>query len=397
MSIVVRKSELNGTIAVPGSKSHTVRAIAVALMASGTSKILNPLISGDTFSALKAAELLGAGIEKKPDELLIDGTGGNFSRPDGIVDMGNSGTSLRIFTALAATGDFNIVFDGDESLRSRPMENLLQPLRKAGVELKSNKGKCPVEIRGPFMGGELLVNGISSQFLTAVLFAAFKARNDTNIKVENLHEIPYVEITLDWLKEQKMDFSYSDDYTQFEIPAGQNYKSFERTVQADFSTACFPLVAATVTQGEIKLENLDFSDPQGDKEVFKFFEQMGTDIKMDNKSLTVAMNARLEAGDFDLNATPDALPAMAVAAAFADGKTRLLNVPQARIKETDRISCMSTELNKMGIETEELEDGLIVYGGKPKAAVLNGYNDHRIAMALAVAGFAIDGETVIEN
>lgn len=151
MSIVVRKSELNGTIAVPGSKSHTVRAIAVALMASGTSKILNPLISGDTFSALKAAELLGAGIEKKPDELLIDGTGGNFSRPDGIVDMGNSGTSLRIFTALAATGDFNIVFDGDESLRSRPMENLLQPLRKAGVELKSNKGKCPVEIRGPFM------------------------------------------------------------------------------------------------------------------------------------------------------------------------------------------------------------------------------------------------------
>lgn len=241
------------------------------------------------------------------------------------------------------------------------------------------------------------MNGISSQFLTAVLFAAFKARNDTNIKVENLHEIPYVEITLDWLKEQKMDFSYSDDYTQFEIPAGQNYKSFERTVQADFSTACFPLVAAAVTQGEIKLENLDFSDPQGDKEVFKFFEQMGTDIKMDNKSLTVAMNARLEAGDFDLNATPDALPAMAVAAAFADGKTRLLNVPQARIKETDRISCMSTELNKMGIETEELEDGLIVYGGKPKAAVLNGYNDHRIAMALAVAGFAIDGETVIEN
>lgn len=398
MKIVVKPSVLNGDITVPGSKSHTIRAVAVAALADGKSIIRNPLISEDAESSLKAAKAFGAKIEKKQGIWEITGTGGNFVEAEEVkIDVGNSGTSLRIFTGLAATAKFPVAFDGDSSLRTRPMDILLDSLEELGAQTSSNVGKCPLSVKGPLKGGVTRIEGKSSQFLTSLLFACPLAEEDTIIKVFNLNEKPYVEMTLDWLSRQGIQLEYSDDLSLFHVKCGQRYSAFEYVIPADFSTATFPLVAAAVTKGKVNIRNLDFNDHQGDKVVFDYIEQMGASVEKKTESTIVTITDQLNGASIDLNSTPDALPAMAVAAACAKGQTRLENVPQARIKETDRISCMTCELRKMGIQVDELEDGMVIQGGKLKGAEVEGYGDHRIVMALAIAGMVAEGETVING
>jgi 3-phosphoshikimate 1-carboxyvinyltransferase len=396
MKIKVTKSDIHGEIAVPGSKSHTIRAIAAALMADGKSIVRAPLESADTRSTLEAAKLFGAQAQEFADRWEITGTGGKLAIPTSKIDMGNSGTGLRILTGLAATSSGKITFDGDESLRSRPMGQLLDALEMLGVKVEANAGKCPVSLTGPIPGGATRVNGQSSQFLTSLLFACPYAKSDTEISVYNLNEKPYVEITLGWLERLGVELEYSKDLTSFKIKGNQQFKPFDMVIPADFSTSAFPLGAAVLAGQNLKIRNLDFSDLQGDKAVFDYLEQMGADIDRQQDFTSVSRSA-LKGVDIDLNATPDALPLMSVVAAFAEGTTRLLNVPQARIKETDRIDCMTRELRKMGVQIEELEDGMVIQGGKPHGAEVEGYGDHRIVMALAVAGLAAKGETVING
>jgi len=398
MKIKVTKSKLDGEIAVPGSKSHTIRAVAVATLAEGVSTIKSPLISGDTLSSLEAAQAFGAKVEKFDDYWTVEGIGGVVKPFDKTIDMGNSGTSLRIFTGLAASLDFPVTFDGDSSLRSRPMTPVLDALAKLGVEIESNDGKCPLTIKGPVKGGKTDVDGTSSQFLTSLLFALPLAEGDSEITVRNLNEIPYVYITLDWLKRQGIELEYSDDLLDVKVKGGQSYKSYERTIPADFSTATFPLVAAAVTGATLKIRNLDFSDQQGDKATFDYLEKMGVEVERGEEFTIVRSTGKLKGCEIDLNATPDALPAISVAACFAEGETRLVNVAQARIKETDRIDCMTKELTKMGAKITELEDGMIIEGGHPLTGCeVESYHDHRIAMSLAIAGMIADGETVIND
>ena len=252
---------------------------------------------------------------------------------------------------------------------------------------------------GPFCRTpEVVVDGKTSQFLSALLMVAPLLDEPTTIHVSKLNEKPYVLITLDWLKRQDIKVKYDDAMTCFEVPGGHKYKPFSTLIPVDFSTAAFPLLAAAVTGGEVKIPNLDFDDLQGDKAVFDYFAKMGVKITQGQHSTAIKGPRKLKAFDLDLNATPDALPVMAVAAACADGVSYLRNVPQARIKETDRIACMTAELRKMGVSVEELEDGMVITGGKLKGcADLQSYKDHRIAMALAVAGLAASGETVVRN
>jgi 3-phosphoshikimate 1-carboxyvinyltransferase len=398
MKIKVKKSQLNGVISVPGSKSHTIRAVAIAAAAEGTSLIRFPLHSEDTFSALYAAEALGAEIERSEDIWKVTGTGGNFEILPGLIDMGNSGTSLRIFTALAAMGNVDAAFDGDDSLRSRPMGPLLNALQELGVKVESNNGKCPLNVCGPAKGGKTVVDGTSSQFVTALLIALPLAENDSYVKVVNLNEIPYVEITLAWLARQGISIEYPDEMSYFRIVGRQAYHAFDSVIPADFSTAAFPLAAAALTRGNVSIKNLDFSDLQGDKAVFSYLQRMGTEITTEGNRTVVSAGNKLKGMEFDLNATPDALPVMAVVGACSEGTTSLINCPQARIKETDRITCMAAELQKLGCRVRELEDGLVIEGCRQlKGAELNGYNDHRIVMALTIAGMMADGETVIST
>jgi len=399
MKLEVEKSKVAGAISVPGSKSHTIRAVAVASMAKGVSHIRGPLLSDDTVSATQAAKALGAKVERGDDSVwTIEGNGGQIAKPAGVMDMGNSGTSLRIFSGLAALAEFPVSFDGDESLRTRPMGILLSALEMLGAKCSSAKGFCPLTIEGPIKGGHTELEGKSSQFVTALLFAAPLCKQDSTIKVFKLNEIPYVEITLDWLAKQGIKLDHSADLTEYKIKGGQSYKPFDMTVPADFSTACFPLVAAAITGGTVEIRNLDFSDRQGDKAVFSFLERMGAKVVRGESSTTVSGAGGLHGCEFDLNATPDALPAMAVAAAFAKGRSVLGNVPQARIKETDRIACMTKELRKLGAKIEELPDSMVIEGGIPlKGAAVESYKDHRIAMSMALAGMIAEGRTVIAD
>jgi len=212
-----------------------------------------------------------------------------------------------------------------------------------------------------------------------------------------LHEKPYVGMTLQWLRELGVKVEHDCGYGFLKIPGNQRYGGFDRSVPGDFSSAAFFLVGAAVTGSELLLEGLDMSDSQGDKAVVGMLEEMGCEIDIFENSISVRGPERLKGGEFDLNATPDALPAMAVAGAMARGRTHLANVPQARMKETDRIAVMASELTKMGAKVEALPDGLIISGGELRGADLHGHGDHRVVMALSVAGMAASGQTRVDT
>lgn len=395
MYLKSNKTSLKGSISIPASKSHTIRAVAIAAMANGTSTLIEPLESEDAKSSLKAAEEFGATVKTNKETIIIEGVGNCPKATTKNIDVGNSGTTLRIFSGLAALGDLPIRFDGDKSIRKRPMTNLFSALEKLGVVFETENQKCPFTVCGPLQGGKTVVNGISSQFLTALLFAAPLGKADTEISVENLHEQPYVEITLDWLRNQNIKFEQKG-LDWFKVYGNQQYTPFSKRIPADFSSATFALCAAAITKSEILITGLDFSDHQGDKEVFTFFEKMGTEIIRKEAGVLVR-GKELSGIEIDMNATPDALPAMAVAACCAKGETKLLNVAQARLKECDRIAAMHTELNKMGADITELENGLIIRQSKLTGAHLHGYDDHRMVMSLSVAGMVAEGETLIDT
>ena len=399
MEITVRKSKIAGQIEIPGSKSHTIRAIFIAALAQGTSTIKMPLVSEDTVAALRAASILGAWIKRGDDSVWrISGTGGHLLEPAGVIDMQNSGTSLRLFTAMAAMSGATVRFDGDSSLRTRKMGSLLEALSIMGAKTTSDNGHCPLSVTGPIDGHEVIVDGNTSQFLSALLMTAPLLKNGSVIHVDRLNDRPYVLMTIEWLKRQQIEVGYDNEMTRFEVSGGHRYQPFSTLIPVDFSTAAFPLLAAAVTGGEVKIPNLDFSDSQGDKAVFDFFAGMGVKIVRGENVTTVKGQHKLKAFDLDLNATPDALPVLAVAAACADGVSYLRNAPQARIKETDRIACMTAELRKMGIKVQELDDGMVITGGKLKGCTdLQSYKDHRIAMALAIAALTAEGESVIRD
>lgn len=395
MKLISSRSELFGSISIPASKSHTIRAVAIAAMADGLSVLKEPLLSEDAKSALLAAEKFGAMVTFMNNEVHIKGIGGPPRKDSISIDVGNSGTTLRIFTGLAALSPNKIHFDGDDSIRSRPMTNLFSALEKIGAKFDATNQKCPFSVTGPILGGKTIVNGISSQFLTALLFSTPLAENDTEIIVENLHEKPYVEITLDWLKSQDIKFEQKG-LDWFKVKGKQTYKPFERRIPADFSSATFAACAAAITQSELLITGLDFSDHQGDKEIFNFLKEMGVKV-VHRENGVIVKGEKIHGIEIDMNNTPDALPAMAVTACFAEGTTKLMNVAQARLKECDRIAAITKELRKMGASIEELPDGLIIQGSKLKGAGVHGYHDHRMVMALTLAGFGGEGLTEVDT
>ena len=398
MFLTIQPSSINGSIGVPGSKSHTIRGVICGILAEGKSILKFPLESDDTKAATGAAKALGAGVEKFADHWEITGCGGIFRDPGKTIDMLNSGTSLRLFFSAGARQNFPITFDGDSSLRTRKMATLIKTLESLGCRCTSQNGKCPVSICGPVKSGKAAVDGESSQFLSSLLFALPFADGEFDLELPFLNEKPYVGITLSWLDFLGIKYEVSEDWLHWHIKGNQKINAFERAIPADFSTAAFPLAAGVLAGGTLELTNLDFNDCQGDKAVFEHFKNMGAQMEYGN-TLTIHGGAPLRPGVFDLNATPDALPVMAVAAAFAKGETRLVNAPQARIKETDRIAVMAQELTKMGVIVEELPDGLVIHGtGKVKGSKeLDSHGDHRIVMSLAVAALAAEGSSVIKD
>lgn len=253
MILTVTPGRLKGTIAVPGSKSHMIRAVVIASLAEGTSRILRPLDSLDTRAALEACQALGARIETSPEAWVVHGTGGAPATPDNIIDVGNSGTTLYVMLSMAALGEGYAVLTGDDQIRRRSATNLLRALEDLGAEAFSTRGAeglCPIVVRGPLCGGETSIQCPTSQYLTSLLLNTPLGKCETRIDVPLLNERPYVEMTLSWLDSQGIVLE-RDGFRSFRIPGGQSYRSFEAQVPGDFSSATFFLVAGAVSGNEV--------------------------------------------------------------------------------------------------------------------------------------------------
>jgi len=396
MKINVEKSSLRGEVEIPSSKSHTIRAVSIGLLADGNSEIINPLESFDTTSCMNAARALGASIEWS-ENLLIEGTGGKLKVPEDIIDVGNSGTTMNVMVGVASLLDGWTVFTGDEQTRNRSMQPLINSLNDLGAKVISTRenGFPPVIVRGVLKGGKTTIECKSSQYLTSLLISCPLAEKDTEINVPLLNEKPYVEMTMKWLDKQRIKYEHKD-MKNFYIKGGQKYKAFRERIPGDFSSATFFLCAAAILDTDITLLGLDMNDSQGDKAIVNMLKEMGANVEITGNKIRIK-RGNLIGREFDLNATPDTLPALSVVGCFAKGTTKLINVPQARLKETDRIKVMCEELTKMGANIKELPDGLIINESKLKSANLDGHYDHRIVMALTIAGMGVDGTTTVET
>ncbi len=394
-------TQLKGTLRIPASKSHTIRALLIASFADGPSRIFYPLYSEDTRSCLKACRLLGAEINEsetgwdvvKPVPAVTD-----ESRDDLLIDTGNSGTTLYLVTALAAVLNRPVRFDGDEQIRRRSASNLLNALSELGAEIESSPGGCaPYTVKGPLKGGSTSIECPTSQYLSALLMALplLKGRAPSRITVPLLMEKPYVEMTLRWMEERGIKLE-NRNFKEFIIPGNQSYKGFEKAIPSDFSSATFFFCAAAITGSTLRFDGLDMNDSQGDREVIPMLEKMGCRYETEGDTL-IFTGGSLQGAELDLNDTPDALPALAATACFAGSETRIINVPQARMKETDRIAVMTAELKKMGARIEELPDGMIIRPSRLRGAEVKGHGDHRVVMALAIAALGAEGETRIDT
>lgn len=397
MLLKIKQSNMHGSVSIPGSKSHTVRALFIASLADGRSVITDPLFSKDAFSAISVCRAFGAEFQNGCERFVVNGFAGKPSVPENIIDVGNSGTTLRFAMMTAGLADGCTVLTGDYQVRRRPLESLIRAMNALGADVFSTRSNymAPIVVRGRLKGGKAELDAVTSQYLSSILINAPVLDNDTEIVITRLNEIPYVEMTLWWLDNQGIKYS-NDNLKTIYVKGRQKYGAFNASIPGDFSSATFFMVLAAISGGEFTLKNLDMTDPQGDKKVLDYLQEMGASIRHTEEGIIIK-GGGLRGIEIDMNSTPDALPAMAVAGCFAEGETRLLNVPQARMKETDRIKVMCEELGRLGADIRELPEGLVIRNSRLAGCRVSGRDDHRVAMALAVAGLNISGETIIES
>lgn len=400
-----KKAKLKGDIIIPGSKSHAIRAIMLATMAKGTSEIINPPHSNDVLSALNCAKLFGAKVTETEDRWIIEGTSGKLSTPDDVVNAGNSGTATTFVTAMSSLADGYSVITGDYQIRRRPQQAIVDALNDLGAEAFITRPEAkapPLVVKGPLVGGHAHFTGFSSIFISSTLAVSPLSKTGVVIDVDKPLETPYIQMTLDWMKKYGILVTEnSGDYKHFKVEGNQTYVASKNEIPADWSSVAFPLVASVTTESEVNICGVDFSDSQGDKMVVDYLIQMGADIEKDpdNHRLIVHGGKPLHGGiEINLNDIPDSLPALSVAACYADGITTFTGLAHVRVKETDRVAVMERELTKLGAEIETGPDYMIVHGGKTlHGTEVESFDDHRVAMAMAVAGLFAEGEMKVRN
>ncbi|MHB8066622.1 MAG: 3-phosphoshikimate 1-carboxyvinyltransferase [Desulfobaccales bacterium] len=390
--------KIEATLTLPGSKSYTHRALVAASMAAGESLLTNPLDAEDTRFTAQALAKMGAGIDWLEDRVQVQGTGGRWQPVTGPIYLGNSGTSMRFLTALAALGRGEYRLTGSPRLCERPQGELLEALAQLGVKAASERGDgCPpVAVQGGLQGGKARLSGsISSQYLSALLFIAPLAPQGVEIEITgDLVSRPYVDLTLDVLGDFGISY-YRESYRYFQLPGGQCYLPQDYAIEADASSASYFWAAAALTQGRVTITNLAPDSCQGDVGFLKVLEQLGCRVIAGEAGLTVE-GGPLQGIEVDMAAMPDLVPTLAVVAAFAQGETVITNAAHLRHKESDRLAAVAAELAKMGVTVRETADGLAITGGQPQGAVIDTYQDHRLAMSFAVAGLRAPG-TIIRD
>ena len=388
--------------AVPGSKSYTNRALAIAAMADGRTTLRGALVSDDTRVARAALESLGIKVDFVDGTFVVHGMGGRFNEPGAPLFLGNSGTATRFLTAMMTLQGFSSIITGNDRMQERPIADLLTALNELGAEVVSERGNgCPpVRIGGTrLQGGRATVSGaISSQFLSALLMAAPYARQDVVLEVrDTLVSVPYVDLTLDIMARFGVEVEH-DDYRLFRIPGRQVYAARDYEIEGDASSASYFWGLAALLGQSMCVTNVPSDSVQGDTRFLQVLERMGCTVTQ-RQGWHVAGPQQLRAlGEIDLNALPDAAMTVAVLAAFCDGETRLCNIGNLRVKETDRLHALVTELRKIGAAVTELPDGLHVQGAPATlhGAEIDTYDDHRMAMCFGMAGARLPGIRIRE-
>ena len=402
--IVVRKtSSLEGEVRAPSSKAYTQRMLIATALSRGTSKILHPLISDDIQATLRAVEGLGAKVTRSKECWKVKGSQpvGNATNP---IDCGESGATLRFMVPVAALAAKPSVFTFKPSLAKRPIEPLFESLKQLGAEAnfqsKINRESIVVQ-GGGILGGKTTVPGdISSQFISGLMFACPMAWKETEITLSTpLESRGYVQMTESVLGRHGIKVSMSDDFGHFSIPPNQIYKACDHIVPGDFSSAAFLLAAASIIPSKIQVNNLDYAIIQGDKVILEILKKMGIKVNVCSDSVAIEeTDGFFEAFEVDAADIPDLVPVLVVLACYAKGTSRISGARRLQYKESNRLLSLYLELKKMGAEIEMNESSITVKGScSLHGAVIDPHNDHRIAMACAIAALGASGETMIQN
>ena len=397
MNCKIQKSKLNGRIACPSNKSYTHRAIFLAALSDGKSIVKKILRSNDTLATISACRGFGIEVEEMEDKVTINNTI-DSTVANSIINAENSGTTIRIAIAIAALSGGNTTLTGDESLRKRPMQPILDSLETMGVKTESDDGKPPIHINGKIEGKEITIKGnISSQFISALMIIAPRLPEGLTINVDGeLVSKPYVDLTIAIMKKFGVQVETEEKYKKYHV-IHQIYKPTTFSIPSDFSNLAL-LLAANVLLGDgLKIE-INLGDmPQGDEAIVDILEKLGVNVTLEDDIITTKSPILLNGGKFDLSNTPDLLPAIAILALKSEKPIELFNVKHARYKETDRIAIMSRELKKIGLYVEEKEDGMILRKTEDvHSAELNSENDHRLFMAFSIAGMFV-GECTVSD
>ncbi|HMK94175.1 MAG TPA: 3-phosphoshikimate 1-carboxyvinyltransferase [Candidatus Limnocylindrales bacterium] len=404
VDVIVKKAErLTGEVCAPASKSYTQRMLIAAALSNGTGKISNPLLSEDTEATLRAITALGAETNFEENCWSIKGAvpPRNAKEP---VDCGESGATLRFMIPIAAlAADPSIlVFRG--SLDRRPIGPLIKSLDDLGATVRRKKlnGRDAVFVGGGgILGGKTSIRGdVSSQFISGLMFACPIAKVDTEIILTKpLESADYVKMTWDVLQKHGVRVDIYGNFERIQIPANQTYKPCDCRVPGDFSSAAFLLSAAAITNSKVKVNDLDYESVQGDKAILGILKQMGVAGKVCENSVEIdGTGTSLEALNVDAKNTPDLVPVCAALACFAQGVSKITGTKRLRLKESDRLASLCAELGKMGAKVQKGPRSLTVTGAaRLHGALVDPHNDHRVAMACAVAALGAEGQTTIQD
>ncbi len=399
MARVIKKikpiSRVRARIRLPGSKSITHRALLVAALGEGESIIGNPLMAEDTLLTANALRQFGVAVDWENDAVRLRPPMHRWTSPKEPLWLGNSGTSMRLLIAAAAAGAGTFVFDGSPRLRERPIGPIVDSLESMGVVFRylGNAGFPPVEVVSKGLsGGELFVDASrSSQYLSALLLASPCARSDISIEWrEPVASFPYVRLTLDVMEQVGVSYQWLQP-NKVAVNAPQPYRPFKFQVEGDCSSASYFWAAAAITEGEVYTYPLSPGSMQGDCRLLEVLEQMGCQVQWDDEGVRVKGCRELKPVDLDMNAMPDMVPTIAVLAAFAKGRSTISNVEHLRIKESDRLHVIASQLAGLGVRVAEVADGLEIEGGAVLGGVVDSHDDHRIAMAFALIGLRKEG------
>lgn len=404
MKVTIHPSQLKGIILAPASKSSMQRALAAALLTQGKTTINNPGHSNDDKAATEIIKTLGAEVEVFDGKMKVESLGFPkipLSGGGGAVNCGESGLAIRMFTPIIALSEKEITINGEGSLLNRPMDFFDEIFPQLNVKMKSNNGKLPLLIQGPLRPKSIEVDGsLSSQFITGLLMAyAASGANNVSIKVNNLKSKPYIDLTLDVMKQFGLKVPENKNYEKFHFDNStpdSRLMTHGYTVEGDWSGGAFLLVAGAIA-GPITVRGLDLTSTQADKKIVDILMAANASIAIEAKGIKVHP-AEMTAFDFDATDCPDLFPPIVALAAYCKGETTIKGVSRLMHKESNRALTLQEEFKKMGVKIVLKDDAMVIQGGKGiNGAKVHSQHDHRIAMALAVAALKAEGETIIEE